>query len=217
MTISNWRRYMAEFMEQVRAAVPQMEIAHNAIWYAGPTTDSYIRRQIDAADYINLERGVNDNGLTGGTGTWSLNAFLAFVDFVHSRDRDVVFMDEGTTITQREYGLAGLLLISQGRDLMSSENEDWVIPPGWWSGWDTNLGEASNFRYTWNGLLRRDFQCGMVLLNPPGASRVTVTLPRPYERLDVGTLSQVSLAAREGAVLNAPCEAGTGCHQAYSN
>ena len=219
MTVGNWRRYMAEFMEQVRAAVPAMEIAHNAIWYAGTTSDSYIRRQIAAADYINLERGINDNGLTGGTGQWSLNSFFSYVDFIHSRGRSVVFMDEGTTTTQREYGLAGWFMISQGRGLMSSENENWTTPPNWWTGWDTDLGGAKNIRYTWNGLLRRDFQCGMVLLNPPGATQVTVNLPKWFERPDAGNINRVTLAAKQGAVLKSACEAagggggGGGCHQ----
>ena len=35
MTEADWRRYMAEFTEQIRAALPGKEIVHNAIWFAG--------------------------------------------------------------------------------------------------------------------------------------------------------------------------------------
>jgi len=87
-----WRSYMAAFMSEIRAAFPDIEIVHNAIWYAnshaGPS-DPSIRREIEAANYINLERGVNDSGLTGGTGPWSLQAFLSYVDSVHALGRGV--------------------------------------------------------------------------------------------------------------------------------
>ena len=60
MTEAAWQRYMADFMEQVRAAFPGKEIVHNAIWYSGDTPD--VRRQLRAADVVGLERGFNDTG-----------------------------------------------------------------------------------------------------------------------------------------------------------
>ena len=94
MTDSQWKEYFAGFMEQLRAALPGVEIAHNAIWFAGggnhDGTDPFIQRQIRAADIINLERGFNDGGMTGGTGTWSVFAFMRYVDNVHSYGSHVV-------------------------------------------------------------------------------------------------------------------------------
>ena len=72
MTYDAWRSYMAQFMEEIRAGLPAAEIVHNALWLADSptrTADPYVRREIQAADYINLERGVNDAGLTGRSGT----------------------------------------------------------------------------------------------------------------------------------------------------
>src|SRR5262249_2792546 len=83
MTYDAWRAYMAHLMEQIRAALPHTEIVHNAVWFADSPTrmaDLSIRREISAADYVNLERGVNDAGLTGGSGPDSLASFLAFID-----------------------------------------------------------------------------------------------------------------------------------------
>src|SRR5439155_20176850 len=77
MTYDAWRGYMARFMEEIRAALPHTEIAHNAIWFAAPparAADPYVRRQIKSADYVALERGVNDAGLTGGGGDFSVKA-----------------------------------------------------------------------------------------------------------------------------------------------
>ncbi len=210
MTIANWRRYMAEFMEQIRAAVPGAEIAHNAVWYAGSTTDAYVRRQVDAADYINLERGATDRGLVYGTSRWGFETFLNFVDFVHGRGRSVIMMDYGTTTTDREFGLAGMLLANAGRDMLSSNQLAWTTPVQWWSGYDTDVGESNGLRYRWQGLLRRDFKCGMVLVNQPGAPATTVTLPGTYTTIEGTRVSSASLQARQAKVLRSECTPGGG-------
>jgi hypothetical protein len=213
MTLANWRRYMAEILEQVRAAVPGAELAHNAIWYAANSlTDTYIRRQIDAADYINLERGATDRGLVYGSGQWGFETFLAYVDYIHSRGRSVIMMDYGTTTTDREFGLAGMLLANQGRDMLSSNQLAWTAPDRWWSGYDTNLGESNGMRYKWNGLLRRDFQCGMVLANQPGGSSISVALPTAFTTLEGTQVTSVTLGARQAKVLESECTAGGSCH-----
>jgi hypothetical protein len=213
MTLSDWRRYMAEFLEQIRAALPTAEIAHNSIWYAGSTSDPYVRRQIDAADYINLERGVNDNGLVNGSGRFGFETFLAYVDFIHSRNRSVILMNYGTTATEREFALAGTLLTNEGRDLISSNQLSWTAPDQWWSGYDTNLQESQGSRYKWQGLLRRDFQCGIVLANQPGASTVTVTLPATYTTIEGNAVDRLTLQARQARVLkSSDCNLPSGCH-----
>ncbi|MEO7387072.1 MAG: putative glycoside hydrolase, partial [Gammaproteobacteria bacterium] len=213
MTLANWRRYMAEILEQVRAAVPKAELAHNAVWYsANSLTDSYIRRQIDAADYINLERGATDKGLVYGAGQWGFETFLAYVDFVHARGRSVIMMDYGSTTTDREFGLAGMLLANQGRDMLSGNQLDWTAPDRWWTGYDTNLGESNGLRYKWNGLLRRDFQCGMVLANQPGASTISVSLPSAFTTLTGSQVTSVTLGARQAKVLKSECTEGGSCH-----
>src|SRR5205807_1884319 len=81
MSEEEWRGYMATFMEEVRRALPQAEIVHNVIWFADEhagTANANIRAEVQSANYIGLERGVNDEGLTGGEGPWSLGALLAF-------------------------------------------------------------------------------------------------------------------------------------------
>jgi hypothetical protein len=213
MTIANWRRYMAELMEQLRAAVPGAEIAHNVVWYAGSTTDPHVRRQVDAADYVNLERGATDKGLVYGTSKWGFETFLAFVDFVHARGRSVVMMDYGTTTTEREFGLAGMLLANEGRDMLSGNQLAWTAPDRWWAGYDTNLGESNGRRYAWQGLIRRDFQCGMVLANQPGAQTRTVSLGGTYETLSGAGVSSVTLGPRQARVLQTECGESGSCHQ----
>jgi hypothetical protein len=211
MTWTAWRDAMATFVEEFRAAVPaSVEIVHNSIWFAAPGRDAdpYVRRQIAAADVINLERGVNDDGLTGGAGEWSLNAFLAFVDRVHAMGKAVVFDAYDDTAAGREYSLASYLLISNGRDGLG---ESHAGPDNWWAGWDVDLGPAAGARTTWNGLMRRDFAGGTVLVNEPGAPARTVQLPRPMRTVGGATVTSVTLSGSRGAVLlGPPTEAGPG-------
>jgi hypothetical protein len=201
MTPVAWRGYMATFMEELRAAVPNAEILHNSVWYAvwGPRdTDPYVKRQIKAADYINVERGVNDDGLGGGTGDWSLNALLGYVDRVHALGKGVVFdgFDAGTQ--GREYNLAAYLLMSTGNDGVGLGD---MTPENWWSMYDVDLGNACGTRAMWQNVQRRDFAGGIVLLNEPGAPTRTVTLPKAMVDSSGRTVTQVTLAARGGAVL----------------
>jgi F5/8 type C domain/Hypothetical glycosyl hydrolase family 15 len=206
MTLADWRRYMAEFTEQIRTALPAKEIVHNAIWFAncGSAADScwsdpYIRRELLAADYIELERGVNDAGITGGLGRYGYETFINRVDWLHAQGRAVVYDSKGSTAAAREYGLATYYLTSTGRDLLG--NDPGGTPNDWWAGYDVQLGDATSVRYSWNGLFRRDFQYGSVLVNQPGATSKTVALGATYTDVAGVQKSSVTLGPASGAVL----------------
>jgi hypothetical protein len=203
MTEADWRRYMAEMVEQVRTAFPAKEIVHNALWFAG-TADPSVQRELLAADIVCLERGVNDSGLVGGTGTYGFDTFLGLVDWLHAHGRAVYWLPGVSTNAAREYGLAAYFLMNAGGDSIGNDPGTGDTPSDWWSGYDTSLGAARGGRSTWNGLLRRDFDGGMVLLNPPGASQRTVTLPATYTDLTGASRTSVTLGAAQGVVLKAP-------------
>lgn len=198
MTATTWRMYMAQFVEQIRAALPAYEILHNAIWYASPTeySDPYVLREIKAADYINLERGISDPGVAGMTGQYSVGDFLGYIDTVHANGKNVV-LDE--LASNGDYGLAGYFLISNGNDALGNQQ---MTPDNWWTGYEVNLGAPQGSRYLWNNLLRRDFAHGLVLLNPPKTSAVTVTLPGSMTKLDDGSyISAITLNPGQAVVL----------------
>lgn len=218
MTLDAWRLYFAQYLEQIRAALPNAEIAHNIIWFADAVDaqNPYINRAIDAADYINLERGGNDDGLVGGGDTWGYETFLKFVDYVHGRGADVIIMDNSlsaaTNKQKLEYGLATWLLVSQGNDLLgnfATNRLDWTTPNAWWSGYDLNLGNARNTRYQWNNVLRRDFECGIALLNQPDMPTRTVTVGSGYKNLAGQAVTSVTLAAKQAAILQTSCTTPT--------
>jgi Hypothetical glycosyl hydrolase family 15 len=201
MSFEAWRRYMAQFMTQVRAALPGIEIVHNAVWYSDTParlSDPYIAQEVRSADYINLERGVNDSGLTGGSGSFSLNAFLSYVEQVHALGRGIVMGNSAANPQGTSYDLASYFLVSSGHDAI---NVGGATPQNWWAGWEVQLGEAVGARYQWSGLLRRDFTGGMVLANPPGASSVTVQLPAAMEDPEGRAVTSVTLPAASGAIL----------------
>src|SRR5439155_16920615 len=79
-----------------------------------------------------------------------------------------------------------------------------TTPDNWWAGFDVNLGSPSGGRAYWNNLQRRNFTGGMVLVNEPGNPSITVTLPGTYKRVDGTSVTSVTLAARQGAVLLNP-------------
>jgi hypothetical protein len=201
MTRSAWRGYMARFMEEIRGALPGTEIVHNAIWYADSPTgiaDPSIRREIAAADFINLERGVNDSGLTGGNDTFSLQRMLRYIDAVHALGKGVILDGSATALPGIEYALAAYFLISSGRDAVSAGG---MTPIHWWPGFDVNLGEALGPRGLWSGVLRRDFARGMTLVSEPGAEARRVRLPTAMRDLNGQVVTSVSLPPATGVVL----------------
>jgi hypothetical protein len=202
MTWDNWRNYMAGFTEQIRSAFPATEIVHNSVWYAGPAgvrdQDPYIQRQIAAANYQFIEFGVNDGGLTGGTGIWSLNSLLGYIDRLHAANKGAIISGVAADPAGRKYALANYFLVSAGMDGLGNTV---ATPDNWWTGFDVNLGSPLGARTVWNNLLRRDYTGGMVLVNPPQSATITVNLPGTYNRVDGTSVTSITLGASQGAVL----------------
>jgi hypothetical protein len=202
MTEDAWSAAVASFMTAVRAALPAYELLHNSIWYARPTrtADAYVQQEIAAADVINMEGGfASDSGLTGGTGDFSVYAKMAFADAVHAAGRWVVSDDFPANDAERQYALACYLLLSNGRDGLGDSS---MAPSTWWAGYDTSLGRALGARTRSSaGVFRRTFEKGLVLMLEPGAANATVSLPAAYKTLGGAVVTQITLSARQGAVL----------------
>jgi hypothetical protein len=197
MTAKAWEKYFADFMTQVRQAIPKAEILHNSIWFAGSGargSDPYVQQEIKAADWINRESGISDAGITGDNGPWSVQEFFRFVDIVHSLGAQI---DIQEFRMNGEYGVAGYFLVSDGKDAFGAD----IAPDNWPAVLDVELGNPQGPRYGWKGLIRRDFADGMVLLNPPGKSSVTVNVEGAYVDSHGSTVSRVTLAGKQGIVL----------------
>lgn len=205
MTLTDWRRYVAEMVEAVRATFPNIEIMHNAIWFSDTPDfdDPHISRQIASADWIMLERGATDEGLVGGfTSKWSIHTLFDYVDSVHRTGTGVLYLDESAdTLAEQEYNLAAYLLTSNGTDLVSTENYAHINPDTTWIGFTIDLGDALGDRYDYNGITRRDFTGGIVLLADPGAPTTNITLPTTLTTLDGKTINTITLAPKTASIL----------------
>jgi Hypothetical glycosyl hydrolase family 15 len=197
LTEPTWQHYLADHLAGVRAAFPTAEIIDNVIWFAGDTTADQ-QRVLRSANLINLERGVNDSGITGGTGKWSYQKLLAFIDHRQAEGHGVVFDATATTDSARLYALASYFLISSGRDGIG--NDKGGTPSDWWKGYDTDLGAPLGARYAWKGVLRRDFQRGFTVVNAPAASSKTLPLGAGARDLTGAVKTTVTLGAASGAV-----------------
>ncbi|MDX1645742.1 MAG: putative glycoside hydrolase [Longimicrobiales bacterium] len=204
MTFDDWRRYMAEFMEAIRDAFPDHEIVHNLIWYAD-SENPYVRRQIQAADFANLERGATDSGIRGGDGKYGYETFLSFIDLVQGWGGAVVLADDDSdTLSEWVYELATYLLIKSGDDMIGADGDrSRMNPDNFWEGYDIAFGEPLGDRYVADGLFRRDYRCGTVVLNQP--DQVTRTVDLGETLLLVGgegaRVSSVTLDEYRAAVL----------------
>jgi hypothetical protein len=157
----------------------------------------YVRRAIDAATHIEIERGVNDTGIRGGSGRFGFETVLAWVDYAHSRGKGVVYDVQATW--GREYALATYFLSSNGTDGIGMDAGG--LPDDWWAGWETDLGAPLGGRYPWNGVFRRDFERGSVLVNQPDQPTRTLDPGGSWRRLDGSAVENVRLPARDGVVL----------------
>ena len=78
-------------------------------------------------------------------------------------------------------------------------------PDNFWPGYQIDLGSPLGLRYVEDGVFRRDFECGVVLVNQPGAPRTTVNLGEFMVDLEGNAVTSVTLGAFEGEVLRAAC------------
>jgi hypothetical protein len=198
MTYDEWKSSIADFTQQIRWNLPNAEIVHNSIWFAGGDQRDYdpnVIREIQSADYINCERGISDDGLTGGDGPWSVNAFLRFVDHVHSLGAHVIF-DEYTF--NGEYGIAGYFLINDGRDAFGNQQ---VAPFYTAAEYFVDLGDPKGPRYNWNGMLRRDFANGTVLVNPARSNWVSANMAGNAFNIFGSWSQNISLSGGQGLII----------------
>ena len=204
MTDAEWRGYMADFATEIRASLPDAELVQNMVYFFASPSDPDVIRALRQADYVWIERAFNDGGIVGGSGRYGFETLLAWVDAIH--DQGAGTIEEIQTSSGAEYALACYFLTSTGFDGLVNRYSGW--PTNWSPANEVDLGEpvwttGRYGRYQWNGLFRRDFAAGMVLVNQPGEPAVTVDLDGTYARLDGTLVSRVTVEAGDGVVLQA--------------
>ncbi|HWB87789.1 MAG TPA: putative glycoside hydrolase [Acidimicrobiia bacterium] len=200
MTLAAWREYMADFVEQIRREVDGI-IVHNPIWTADTPEfdDPSIARQLAAADWVQIEHGFNDKGLTGGNGRFSVRNLFAYVDWVHRLGTNVMWLEEDGGATKHESNLAAYLLTYAPGDVISTEDWDAIAPDTVWRGYMIELGAPLGARTESDGLFRREFQRGTVLINEPDNGTRTVGITGT--RIDGTRVTRVTISPGTGIVV----------------
>ena len=163
----DWQTYWTEFLQQIRTTLPaSAKIVHNAPWYFLSVGDPEHVKQVQAADYVEMEFGFNE--INGVTGQYGWNAKMAYIDWVHSLGSHVISQeyDGGRAFSQAEilYGLANYFLFTDGQDYFSTfENSD---PDDSWMLYGATLGEPLAARYQVGQIWRRDYRYGYVTVDP---------------------------------------------------
>lgn len=208
MTNENWQKYMAEWMEALRAALPaSVEIYHNSKYYWDAWGNvAYTTRQIAASTGIHLEGGFTDGGL--GNDPWidspfSVAALGRYIKKIHDQGRVVIMDNYASNDAMRDYSLAAYFMFSGDRDMIA--NTSAVNPPAdFWPAYDSDLGAPTTAAPTLpssSGLWRRDFANGVALLLQPTGTEQTVTLPSQMVDGNGSVVTQVRLKPKQAVVL----------------
>lgn len=141
----------------------------------------------DNSDY-SLTEGVFCEGFldpTFATADWeaALDQTLSLV----ARNKIVIlqnYLKSPDDLAKRRYLLANYLLVKGTRTYLSY----FVSNLDWFPEWELDLGSAQKTAarasdLLWNGIYRRDFTNGVVLVNP-GTTPVTISLEQPLKRLE---------------------------------
>ncbi len=203
MTDQNWQLYMVEFVEEIRAAFPDVQITHNPLWWL-PHSDPEVKRQVAAADVIELERGFNDAGLTSDGGTYGYSTFLRHVDWIHAQGRSVVLEPYISSTAAAAYEVASHLLSRSRNDTIAASYR--ADPPqvggsqGFWKGWKTDPGRARGKRRLHRGLWQRRFSNAIAVTNPPDTRPRRIRFPRPRFNLAGKRAKRFRVAPMSGDV-----------------
>jgi hypothetical protein len=144
------------------------------------------------------------NGGTGrdsiANGQWSAKLGHA----LWSEANGKIALDHAVTATRSgaRYGLATMLLVAGGENLYSASKG--YVHEAWWPEYTTTNALGSprgRYRVLGNGVYRRDFTHGVVLVNPHAKGVRVVRLGGLYRGSGLGTTRRVTLKPTSGVVL----------------
>lgn len=210
MLLDDWRRYMADFVIEVRRAIGDRELTVNSVWWRGENSldDPNVARGVTAATHFHMERGTADT-FRGHP----YEGLLGYADRLHALGVGVN-LDGSSSRSRREaeFELGTYFLTSTGADTVSADygacpdnREGSPCEEPFWRGYNVRLGAPLAARTLRpDGLLERRFGRGMVLVNPPGAPRRQADLAGLFFDLDGNLRISTSLEGGEAAILTQP-------------
>ena len=131
-----------------------------------------------------FSEGFIDPGFVPSDWMDAVNQTLALVN----QDKIVIlqnYLESDANVARRRYLLANYLLVKGRRTYLSYFGSSTL---SWFPEWDLDLGAAERHAVSvddllWNGVYRRDFANGVVLVNP-GTTSLTVELETTFQRVE---------------------------------
>jgi hypothetical protein len=162
-----WAAAVTSFVEEIRSAFPDKVLLQNAPWFSRGMqrwADPYVQRQLKTATLLNREGGILDDGLTAGTGYWSVKALFDYVDAVHSAGAGVVWDSFPSNLAEQKYALAAYFIGYTERDFYGDASAR--RPASWPTLYDVDLGKPLAARsFDGNARFTRSFEKGTVVLD----------------------------------------------------
>ena len=203
-TLEPEKHELADLVEACRAgqpgAVVEINSQYHDIWPLMKAHDPDVERALRDVNLVTKEFGV---GPTAGINTGKdYGEFIEYVDALHAKGIHVTLGGDyhNNNVPTMEYNLATYFLVNDGGDYVSGTRQ---VPGNFWAGFEVDLGEALGPRErSGNGLWSRRFVGGLVYTLEPGAPTETIALPTPMTTVSGQTVTSITLAPSQGAVLH---------------
>jgi hypothetical protein len=193
-----------ELVEAVRAelgpaGIIEMNSQYADIW---PQIKAKNPDVLKALEYVNVvTKEFNVDATSGINSSDRYREFMEFTDFLESKKIGITMSGDSNHngSAEREYSLATYYLVNDGLDYIGFAKQS---PSSQYPGLLLNIGNATSPRErSSSGVWKRSFAKGVAYTVEPGAATQTITLAKPMKRLDGTTVSSVTLAPANGAVL----------------
>ena len=192
---------LASLIEAVRRAIgPRGIIEMNSqlddLWPLMKAHNANVNRALAKINLVTKEFGVAQIGSAS-----SYRELFEYAAALHAKGVHLVMCGtyQNKTVPMMEWNQATYFLLNDGGDYVNGSHQ---YPRSFWAGFDVNLGEATSPRARSRlGLWSRHFTKGVVYSLEPGAATRTIRLPKAMHSAEWGTVTSVTLAAKQGAVL----------------
>ena len=204
--VKNWQAYMIQLLQAVRAAIGPKMIILNCGWYA----TNYLAHADGQVDENFSHANWEDPKTYLGTQSW-LNHLNAMKNAVATSK--YYLAQSGVKDGATQVQIAKLVRYCFCSFLMGVESnksfaKHYFCPSiyyknyYWYSDWEMKLGDPTggHFQIPGTSLFRRNFQKGIVLVNP-GANTGKFTLEKTYCNLEGQSISEVMFSDHEGIIL----------------
>jgi len=160
--------------------------------------------QLDGMQYRQFSHWDAGIYVDSDSGWWQYSLLLLEQTELHERYFLAASTSDRMDVAAARYGLATLMLGSQGRSSWWQQSPDTLGESNWFEDYDTalGLGAAVSASVQTLGIYRRDFEHGVVLVNPTTLPKDDIDLgPAAYSGSGLSHMTRVSLPETSALIL----------------